>query len=95
MTKKIDDGGPVFPGKRFEQIGVDDTGGVTHPVYGEVEYTGISVRDYIAGQALAAFGAAFLASGWHNPNDYQIGVMVDGAYRTADAMLAARKAGVE
>ena len=83
-SKKIDDGGPAFQAFRQHALGrVEEI----HP--------GLTVRDWFAGQALAALGAAFLDGGWHNPNDYQIGVMVKGAYRAADAMIAARKGGAQ
>lgn len=52
---------------------------------------GLTVRDWFAGQALVAFGAAFLDAGWHSPSDAQVGNLVQSAYRTADAMLKERE----
>ena len=54
MTKKIDDGGPAHPGKRVEKIGVDYSGGTMQTVYGDVDYPGMSLRDWFAGQAIGA-----------------------------------------
>jgi len=48
---------------------------------------GMTLRDYFAGQALAGFCAAP-----HDLRNHTDKVMVIGAYRAADAMLAARKA---
>lgn len=96
MADKIEDGGLAFPGFRFEQVGTvadhgfsdDDT-----PTFDHVQHSGMSLRDWFAGQALIGFTNAFVGAGWHNPNEYQIGVLVKNSYVAADAMLAASKAG--
>ncbi|MDO9416992.1 hypothetical protein [Pararhizobium sp.] len=80
---KINDGDAAFPTARVTLNGETAIEGVE--CYGP----GMSLRQWYAGQALAAFGASFLNSGWHNPNDYQIGEVARGAFRIADAMLAA------
>ena len=46
-------------------------------------------RDQFAMAALTALGQAFTRD-WHNPNEYQVKRMAEGAYLVADAMLAAR-----
>lgn len=51
---------------------------------------GMSLREWFAGQALAATLQAFTGNGWHNPNDYQIEHFAKTAWRCADAMLAER-----
>lgn len=80
--KKIDDGGPAFP----HTVKNDDG------TYFACE-SGISIRDWFAGQALAGLlshsfedGSDFLHETGPDAAAYQ-------AYRMADAMLAARKAG--
>ena len=72
MTDKIEDGGPAFPvdGAAFEYVGVE---------------TGMSLRDWFAGQALSGLGS------WlHSPSEVS-----RLAYAQADAMLRARKEGGE
>ncbi len=74
---KINDGGPAFPVGREEAISpVTDMGG------NDVS-SGMTLRDYFAGQALA--GCCTHAGGW---DDYE--TVVKAAYDLADAMLAAR-----
>lgn len=48
-----------------------------------------ALRDQLAMAALTALGQ-FFARDWHNPNEYQVKRMAEGAYMIADAMLAAR-----
>lgn len=48
-----------------------------------------TLRDQFAMAALTALGQAFTRD-WHNPNEYQVKRMAEGAYLVADAMLAAR-----
>ena len=76
-TKQIDDGGSAFPIEGGEFSGL-------HPEHG------MSLRDWFAGQALIGFTNAFISSGWHSPNEYQIEVLAKNAYVAADAMLAER-----
>lgn len=49
-----------------------------------------TLRDRLAMSAFSAFGGAFVTSGWHNPNDYQIECMVRASYRWADIALKVR-----
>jgi hypothetical protein len=72
-----------------------DTGGPAFPfVYEESDemltHTGMTLRDYFAAKALAAFGAAYINSGWSSPNIVQLERVVASAYITADLMLAER-----
>jgi hypothetical protein len=76
---KIDDGGPVFP---FSHKGLTEEGG-TWTVY----WQGMSLRDWLAGQALA---------GMHARDSYDDGLASPKqrarlAYIDADAMIEARK----
>lgn len=80
----IDDGGPAFPA-RIPLIHNDEQG-KDYPSYDD---TGMSLRDYFAGQAMAAY----LSS----PTTCRVltdhaGQCAKRAYIQADAMLAARKA---
>lgn len=83
-TKPPADGGPAFP---VPMIPSDRQGG-----YSGVQETGMTLRDYFAGQALDACMRE--ADEWYrsgNPCDVLQRAAV-GAYRLADAMLAARAA---
>jgi len=75
-TKQIDDGGPAFPC----DIQVEDNSGSHYE-----EHSGLSLRDWFAGQALSSMTVA---------PDYSKGpcnfAMAERAYCIADAMLAAR-----
>ena len=65
MSNPIDDGGPAFPN--------NDAHGCA--------YTGMTLRDYFAGQALAA----------SCPIGYPVKGIAKRAYEAADAMIAARE----
>ncbi len=71
MSTPINDGGPAFPAPAYAANITDK---------------GMTLRDYLAGQALAGFCAAPLDLGNHSDE-----VMAIGAYTAADAMLAARE----
>ena len=71
---KTDDGGPAFP-HPTEGFYNDPEKGIGFNVY-----TGMTLRDYFAGQALAGLLA-------NSRNDH---VMAIDAYELADEMLAAR-----
>ncbi|MFQ6183618.1 hypothetical protein ACLMJV_16945 [Sinorhizobium meliloti] len=65
-----------------------EDGGAAFPVQSSTwDYKGLTVRDWFAGQALAGLCANPVFS--ENDND-ELAVI---AYETADAMIAARKAG--
>ena len=83
MSGPVKDGGPAFPLKRLEAIA--NALGQTHTV--EVEYPGMNLRDWFAGQVMAGLATSI-------PNsvewvDWQ-GRAKD-AYDAADAMLAERE----
>jgi hypothetical protein len=81
MSAPLNDGGPAFPVPSVswkEEDGKECVAIGTH---------GMTLRDYFAGQALAGFCAA-----QHDLRNHTDKVMAIGAYRAADAMLAARKA---
>lgn len=80
MSDKINNGGPAYPQNEYS----------AYEPYRE----GMSLRDYFAGQVLIAIG------NWTPGTDvpsYEFSEMrkrrAEWAYRQADAMLAARKAG--
>jgi len=63
-----------------------DNGGPAFPWNGES--SGMTLRDYFAGQALTG-----LVASWNRKFDMIADYFSDDAYRIADAMLAARKNG--
>jgi NTP pyrophosphatase (non-canonical NTP hydrolase) len=75
--KQIDDGGPAFP--KTGNFNNDQSG-----EYDSVDREGMTLRDWFAGQALAGWFASPACQG--SVEDSAI-----GAYKAADAMLAARK----
>ncbi len=78
MGNSVKDGGPAFPS------GTADIGdGDKYPYF-----TGMSLRDWFAGQALAGILAGRNPKSPHKANDTQF---ADAAYSFADAMLAQRK----
>ena len=75
MTDKTEDGGPAFPVPIASHASGD-----TVPAFD----WGMSLRDWLAGQALAGMIDSF-----SNTNE----ALARNAYEVADAMLAARKEG--
>lgn len=71
---EIDDGGPAFPA---------DLRLVAH------ETSGMSLRDWFAGQALAAFTREFEKEQFHS-NEGNCVTISEKCYQMADAMLKAR-----
>ena len=71
MSEKIDDGGPAFP--------------VSLELYLGASLSGMTLRDWFAGQALAGMLANGGAVSWEGD--------ATNAYTVADAMLEARKGG--
>ena len=77
------DGAPAFPCKRLEQVG---------QVLGDVEYSGMSLRDYFAGQALAGIVTGMTqrtALGMDGSISLHPNICLT-AYRLADTMLRIR-----
>lgn len=76
---EINDGGPAFPRPYSE----------TNPARGEPEYepgqSGMTLRDWFAGQALAGLSSRY-------GDDKEYASWVNDAYEFADAMLRAREA---
>lgn len=95
MTKKIEDGGLAFPGKRWQQVGTvadhgfsdDDT-----PTYDHVDHPGMSLRDWFAGQAIPAI-IERCGADHRLPHEHITDYFARKAYEVADAMLLASKAG--
>ena len=85
---KINDGGPVFP-QPNEQRYLDPVHGVIRPsdIYGPAP-SGIKLRDYFAGQALAGICGDGIPGNHHWPAN-----VVRDAYELADLMLAEREKG--
>jgi hypothetical protein len=75
----INDGGPAFPGGHVIEKDSDH--------YGEPYWDGMSLRDYFAGQALAA---VLIESDPQEPHPSNTRV-AERAYGIADAMLAERE----
>lgn len=93
MSQRIEDGGPAYPvaWQETNEYGVTFT-------YRE---TGMSLRDYFAGQALAGFlsnpGGPFQANdrnGWNIVN-CTLDDVARCAYEASDAMLSARQMGLQ
>ena len=86
MSRAIDNGGPAFPCEDH------------YNPRGEFHQTGMTLRDWFAGQALPAIIAA-TSAGQHDPSAKHgkgvVGSMAADAYEIADAMITARKGGAE
>ena len=78
MSTPINDGGPAFP------VACSANGTPLRVSYQDTE--GMSLRDWFAGQAMAAF------LGREDEHIYGHGKVAELAYQQADAMLAARGA---
>ena len=81
--KTIDDGGPAYPYREADRFIADSM--ETHLIEGSA---GMSLRDWLAGQALVGL----LGSGIAHELHQQCSEVAQMAYENADAMLAARKA---
>lgn len=97
----IDTGGPAFPmqePKAIHAYAVAATDGITDPDERDRAYLkargeavcGVTLRDYFAAKAMQGFLAGYGA--W---TDEDFSGEAAGAYRVADAMLEARKAGAQ
>lgn len=86
-SMKIDQGGPAFP----------EIGNIGHNSDWQNE-SGMSLRDWFAGKALAGFAANNAVFAANNQNGWDLvnasaRDVADRAYWLADAMIAARKGG--
>ena len=69
-------------------------GGPAFPVYTEVRFSGMSLRDWFAGQALPAVIDAYCKPEANGPcigTDHFLANVPVHAYRMADAMMKARE----
>lgn len=86
MSDSINDGGPAFPRTK-------STGNLSNSTTEIVSVGGMSLRDWFAGQALAGLASnqSFLLNilDGHTHNNTE-DALAFTAFRTADAMLAAR-----
>lgn len=86
MKSTIDHGGQAYPGPSFTSNGIPNG----HDM-------GMSLRDWFAGQALAAMGtwcpdADYGPVNWDDKT-FVARLRAEYAYKAADAMIAARKGG--
>ena len=90
MSNPIDDGGSAFP---LSSQPLDAQG---NPIACNHTEWGMTLRDWLAGQALKHIGSEYFASGdvgsFARCHAMQL---AEHAYNIADAMLAARKGGAE
>lgn len=96
MSEQAKDGGPAFPAKRWEQIPDANKIRAWDPdrpaPFEEVQYPGMSLRDYFAAQALqqAIQHERERRAGTINPGNFRYEEIAHAAYVIADAMLAER-----
>lgn len=82
MSLELDDGGAAFP-QTATDSGIDS--------FLEIKRDVIPLRDWLAGQALAAIGSEYNAFGDITPHAKRHAIVIAlHAYNIADAMLAAR-----
>jgi hypothetical protein len=88
----IDDGGPAFPGFQYEPGSgcCNTTHGPDGIIHTEVYDTGMTLRDWFAGQSLGLLSQPLL-NAIHAGNRPPVSAEVaDLCYKLADAMIAAR-----
>lgn len=83
------DGGLVFPGKCLVNMNFDPD---APPLYAEGEQPGLTLRDYLASQAIACVCHPDMLITAMTPEEIALQIQNAAAlsYRIADAMLAAR-----
>ncbi|MCM2546166.1 hypothetical protein ACVCII_04180 [Burkholderia glumae] len=89
-TSKPADGGPAFPASRMEEgrsPEVQEVGG-----YFEIQYSGMTLRDYFAAKAMGAFcqGSEGLSAASEEKVREAFDAAARFAYMAADSMLRAR-----
>lgn len=82
MSAPIDDGGPAFP------VTCSNDGIPLAISYPSEQVSGMTLRDWFAGQALAGYLASWNDGAYSNSHH-----AAKAAYAYADAMVAARKGG--
>ena len=82
MNTTQDDGGPAFPGKHQENVGIPDLA----PKMILIEHGGMTLRDWFAGMALQGFISSYPRGDCADAH-----LIAPDCYEVADAMLAARK----
>ncbi len=89
MNTPIDDGGPAYPQPNH----LLETQRGTEQASGWMDETGMRLRDYFAGQALAPV----MERKWSHINDEgdKVKAWANASFIIADAMLIARKGGPE
>jgi hypothetical protein len=80
MTNKMNDGGRAFPGAEY-----------VSPHEGNVLHSGMSLRDWFAGQALSGMLSPERRGGGGSESSNSVRAISRDAYRLADAMIEARK----
>ena len=87
MSKR-NDGGPAFPGKRFENVS-SYIGDQEVKTAQEISYPGMSLRDYFAAKAMQGLLASETARDPDRMRDADH--VAKYSYEQADAMLAERE----
>ena len=68
-----------------------DDGGPAFPSHPDSAYAGMTLRDWFAGQVIAAWSVSDTRDGpFHNDEDETLLSFAKGSYRVADAMCKAR-----
>lgn len=91
MTKKIEDGGLAYPGKRWQQVGTVADHGFSDddsPTYDYVDHPGMSLRDHFAGKVLASVDWSGRDVASFSDEDLQ--KMAGQIYRISDAMISVK-----
>ncbi len=97
MSTPINDGGPAFPVQIDTVAHYTESSGEVGGIATVVKHSGMSLRDWFAGQALAGLLASHRqGDNWPGKPAARQGVepqhvIARGAYDIADAMLAARE----
>lgn len=82
-TPLINDGGPAFPCEEQIRCGGE--------VVDTRKFTGMTLRDYFAGQAIGHIAQHAMVDGWARSGPEWRDGAAEEAYKFADAMIAARE----